>query len=95
MEPALPASPAMAPPWHLRLLDTVSLADPQGRPVPLPGRMAPLLLARLALAPRRAWPRETLVALLWPNADPAVGRNRLRQLLSALGSALASFGGPR
>ncbi|RVT52543.1 ATP-binding protein [Rubrivivax albus] len=94
MEPALPASPAMAPPWHLRLLDTVSLADPQGRPVPLPGRMAPLLLARLALAPRRAWPRETLVALLWPNADPAVGRNRLRQLLSALGSALVPFGGP-
>ena len=50
------------------------------------------MLARLALAPDRAHPREELVELLWPGADLAVGRNRLRQALSTLKSLLEPAG---
>ena len=51
------------------------------------------MLARLALAPQRAHPREELVELLWPGADRDAGRNRLRQALSTLKSLLESPGG--
>lgn len=73
--------------WQLQLLDGVALRTPDGRPLVLPGRMAALLLARLALPPRRRWAREEVADALWPGADPAVARNRLRQLLSQLRSA--------
>ena len=42
------------------------------------------LLARLALLPQRAHPREELVELLWPGVDLDVGRNRLRNAVSSL-----------
>lgn len=87
--------------WHLRLLGTITLEDAsRGRsPVPakLPSRAAALLLARLALAPERAHPREEIVELLWPGVDLDVGRNRLRQALSVLRSLLEppdGAGGP-
>ena len=54
----------------------------------LPSRAAALLLARLALQPRRQHPREELVELLWPGVDLDVGRNRLRQTLSTLRALL-------
>jgi predicted ATPase/tetratricopeptide (TPR) repeat protein len=53
-----------------------------------PSRPAALLLARLALAPQRAHPREEMVELLWPGVPLEVGRNRLRQTLSTLKSLL-------
>ncbi len=40
------------------------------------------------MAPDRAHPREELIELLWPGVDLGVGRNRLRQVLSALKSQL-------
>jgi predicted ATPase len=43
-----------------------------------------LLLARLALQPGRAHPREELIDLLWPEADLDSGRNRLRVILASL-----------
>src|SRR5262245_39142818 len=43
-----------------------------------------LLLAYLALHTQRAHPREELLVLLWPDADPAAGRLRLRVALHAL-----------
>ena len=54
------------------------------------------LLARLALYPQRLHPREELAELLWPNAPPQAGRNRLRQALSTLRRLLepAGQGGP-
>lgn len=70
--------------WRLNLLGGFELFDPRGVPVRLPGATAMLLLARLALAPQRAWAREELVELLWPGAALDVGRNRLRQLLLVL-----------
>ncbi len=56
------------------------------------GRPAALLLAKLALAPRRAHPREELIDSLWPDADLDAGRNRLRNALSVLRSALSAAG---
>ncbi len=77
-------TPAPFPPWRLRLLGAVALADAAGRSCRLPGRPATLLLARLALAPQRDLPREQAIELLWPGVAPEVGRNRLRQMLSVL-----------
>ena len=51
-------------------------------PIRWPSRAVVTLLARLALAPSRAHPREELVNLLWSDVALAVGRNRLRQALS-------------
>ena len=73
------------PRWQLRLLGAVeATAVALGGPAPVcwPSRAVVTLLARLALAPSRAHPREELVDLLWPDAALAVGRNRLRQALS-------------
>ena len=74
--------------WALRLLGDVVLTGPAGEPRHLPGRTAAALLAQLAMAPDRAHARETLIDQLWPEANLAVGRNRLRQLLSTVKTAL-------
>ena len=60
----------------------------------LPSRAATLLLARLALQPRRQHPREELVELLWPGVALDVGRNRLRQTLSTLRALLETDEAP-
>lgn len=60
----------------------------------LPSRACTLLLARLALAPRRQHPREELVELLWPGVELDVGRNRLRQTLSTLRALLETEHAP-
>lgn len=60
----------------------------------LPSRAAALLLARLALQPRRQHPREELVELLWPGVELDVGRNRLRQTLSTLRALLETQDAP-
>lgn len=60
----------------------------------LPSRAAVLLLARLALGPRRQHPREELVELLWPGVELDVGRNRLRQTLSTLRALLETEDAP-
>jgi predicted ATPase len=90
--PPLPAQawapPAAGPRWQLRLLGDVVLSPALGAPLHLPGRAATALLARLALAPGRAQPREELIELLWPGVALDVGRNRLRQVLSTLKSLL-------
>jgi predicted ATPase len=54
----------------------------------LPSRAATMLLARLALQPRRQHPREELIELIWPGVDLDTGRNRLRQTLSTLRALL-------
>lgn len=80
---------AQAPRWRVRLLGDVRATDDAGAVIARwPSRAAALLLARLALWPQRAHPREELVDALWPAADLEVGRNRLRQVLSTLKSLL-------
>lgn len=60
----------------------------------LPSRAAPLLLARLALHPKRRRPREALVELLWPGVALDIGRNRLRQTLPTLRALLETDESP-
>lgn len=74
--------------WRLRLLGAVELQRGDGRMARPPTRAATALLARLALSPQRAHPREELIELLWPGVALDVGRNRLRQVLSTLRSLL-------
>lgn len=47
-------------------------------------RQTAALLAYLAYFKQRAHPRETLIDMLWPEADLSSGRNRLNIVLSAL-----------
>ena len=73
------------PRWQLRLLGAIeatAMALGGQAPIRWPSRAVVTLLARLALAPDRAHPREELVNLLWSDVALAVGRNRLRQALS-------------
>lgn len=77
---------------QLRLLGTTELQVRDRVVRNLGGRGGALLLARLALAPRQAHPRETLIDQIWPDADLEAGRNRLRNALSVLRSALAEAG---
>ena len=74
--------------WRIRLLGGFDLHDGRDHLTRLPSRAVTALLARLALWPERAHPREELVELLWPGVDLAVGRNRLRQALSTLKAVL-------
>lgn len=81
--------------WQLRLLGGFALDDGIGPRVErLPSRAITLLLVRLALEPIRSHGREELIELLWPEVAPDVGRNRLRQALSALRSVLEPRGAP-
>ncbi len=52
-----------------------------------------LLLARLSLPIGRAWSREELVELIWPEEDPELSRPRLRQALATLRQKLRSSEG--
>ena len=74
--------------WRLRLLGAFELDDGRSRLTRLPSRAVTLLLARLAMGLQREHGREELVDLLWPAVPLEVGRNRLRQALSALRSVL-------
>lgn len=80
--------------WSVRLLGAIEASGPGLRVAHWPSRAVAALLARLALAPDRAHPREELVELLWPGVDLDVGRNRLRQVLSTLKSLLEPPGLP-
>jgi hypothetical protein len=75
-------------PWRLRLLGGFALERGAQRLERLHSRAAVLLLARLALEPHAAHAREALAGWLWPQADAATGRARLRQTLSTLKATL-------
>lgn len=89
---APPAAPECR--WQVGLLGGVTAGDGVQLIERFPSRAVAALLARLALAPHRAHPREELVELLWPGVALAVGRNRLRQTLSTLKSLLEPPGLP-
>lgn len=89
-----PSSPAAAPVWHIELLGRVRARAHGQELTQFGGRKITALLARLALDPRRAASREELVDLIWPDADLATGRNRLRQALFALRRLLEPPGLP-
>ncbi|MEO5882983.1 MAG: AAA family ATPase [Caldimonas sp.] len=80
--------------WHLRVLGRFELDDGRQCLSRLRSRAAMTLVARLAMFPGRAQGREELAALLWPDADAEVGRNRLRQTLSLVRAVLEPPGTP-
>jgi DNA-binding SARP family transcriptional activator len=53
-------------------------------PLPVPSRGVRLLLAALALAPRRAVPRATFAAYAWPDADETQAKANLRKTVHHL-----------
>ncbi len=80
--------------WHVRLLGGFDIDDGRQQMTRLRSRAAMALVARVALAPQRDHAREELASLLWPEADAAAARNRLRQTLSLLKSVLEPAGSP-
>lgn len=88
------ADGADAATWHVRLLGGFEIDDGLHRLTRLRSRAAMALLARVAMAPLRDHAREELATLLWPDADDATGRSRLRQTLSLLRAVLEPVGAP-
>ena len=92
-EPAAADTVAVA--WTVRLLGAVEADNGQQVVDHFSTRAVAQLLARLALRPDRAHPREELIELLWPGVAIGVGRNRLRQTLSTLRTLLERQTTPR
>ncbi len=80
--------PATAPILDIRLLGPPMILV-RGRPLAVDTRKAVAILALLA-ADGRAYAREELAALLWPDADDARARGSLRRTLSTLRAAVGS-----
>ncbi len=85
-------STSLPPAWRVTLLGGLALRGHGTEVTRLPSRAVTVLLARLALAPRRAHAREELIEAMWPGVDLDTGRNRLRQALSTLKSLLEPAG---
>lgn len=75
-------------PLKLRLFGGFELRSTQGADTAPLGRKVRALLAYLALSPDVAWPRETLMALLWSDRGKEQARASLRQALTELRHAL-------
>lgn len=80
--------------WRVELLGRVRALAGERVLTRFGSRKLELLLARLALEPRRVATREELVDLLWPEAELSTGLNRLRQTLFALRRLLEPPGSP-
>ncbi|MGC4043296.1 MAG: winged helix-turn-helix domain-containing protein [Armatimonas sp.] len=76
--------------WKIALLGRVEVRFGTREVTRFESTRVVALLARLALFPNRIHPREELIELLWPDTEPAVGRNRLRSTLSTLRRQLES-----
>jgi predicted ATPase len=85
---AAPFHAAQAAIWRIELLGQVRAVSGDLVVTRFGSRKVVALLARLALFAKRTHSREELIDLLWPEADLAIGRNRLRQALFALRQAL-------
>jgi predicted ATPase/DNA-binding SARP family transcriptional activator len=82
----------MAERLRIGMLGCFQLRHGSTAPVFLPPQKSTSLLAYLACYCRRPQPREVLIDLLWPEADPAASRLRLRVLLHDLRAMLSGFG---
>lgn len=80
--------------WRVELLGQVRACSGDRIITQFGSRRVAALLARLAVQPGRAYGREELIDLLWPDAELDVGRNRLRQALSTLRRLLEPPGAP-
>jgi len=84
----------MNEPWQIQLLGGLVAGRGDLRVSRFRTRKAAALLAYLAFHPGRAYPREDLTGLLWPDADLEAGRSSLRQALSSLRRQLEPPGTP-
>ena len=82
------------PVWHIEMLGQFRLRRGEQVVTRFRTTKAALLLARLALYPRQAHAREELADLFWPDAEPQIGRNRLKQEISTLRRILEPEGEP-
>lgn len=73
-----------SPLCRIELLGELCLAVGQERIIRFPTCKTASLLAVLAYAPSLGYPREPLTKMLWPEAPPEAGRNRLSTALVAL-----------
>jgi len=86
-EPVVPSAPV-----RVEMLGRLQLVGASGRVCRLPLSRPAALLGCLCITARREHTREELVDVLWPDADPAVGRNRLKQALHILRQSLRDGG---
>jgi predicted ATPase/DNA-binding SARP family transcriptional activator len=69
--------------WQIRLLGGLRAEQGERQVTRFRSRQTALLFAYLVYYPRRH-PREVLIDLLWPEAEPEAGRHNLSQALSSL-----------
>ena len=79
---------------HLALLGPFRARLGDGTALHVRRRKARALLAYLAIRAGEPQPREALIALLWPEVDPAEARHSLRQTLTVLRRDLAPLRWP-
>ena len=70
--------------WFLRLFGQFSAESDGETLTRFRTQKTAALLAYLACHPDRSHPREELIAMLWPDADPDAGRHSLSQALTSL-----------
>ncbi len=70
--------------WHIEVLGRFRLVGGETEIVRFSSQRAACLLAYLVCRKGVPQPREVLIELLWPECDPALGRNRLSVVLSSL-----------
>ena len=70
--------------WHFQLLGKLSAQRGEQIITRFATSRSAALLARMALFPQRAHPREELIDLLWPDSDLDAGRLNLRVALASL-----------
>ena len=73
--------------YAIRLLGPPVMDGPDG-PIRVSARKATALLWYVAARPDRAYSRQHLAALLWPDEDESLNRNRLNTTLTRLHQAL-------
>ena len=79
---------------EIALLGGLRLRYPDRGPIELAGEKGPQLLAHVAFPPGTRHRRDTLQALLWPDADPPHAQGNLRFVLHQLRKILGGSEGP-
>ncbi|HLV81213.1 MAG TPA: BTAD domain-containing putative transcriptional regulator, partial [Chthonomonadaceae bacterium] len=84
----------LAEPWAITLFGGLSARQGERVITRFQTQKTAALLAYLAYYAHRSHPREELVAMLWPDAEPEAGRTSLRTALSSLRRQLEPPGAP-
>src|SRR5579859_3768605 len=88
------AQTSMTQPWHIQLFGGLRLRQAERTITRFRTQKIGALLAYLAYFRLRAHPRETLIDMLWPDAEPESGRHSLSLALSSLRHLLEPPGVP-